>query len=90
MPPHDWIDHHRSVLDWMPFASMWLGTRDTDKPLLTRAFENLLMAAAAAALAVYVNDARQDDRLTALTAQVEQLRQDLRALTLLHLNNRTP
>jgi hypothetical protein len=79
MPPSDWTDHHRAALDWFPFASMWLGTRATDRPALTKAIEQLLMAAIAAAAGVWANDKIQDTKLTALTATVAEVKGDTRA-----------
>jgi hypothetical protein len=75
----NWTDHHRAAIEWIPFASMWMGTRATDRPLLTKAFEQFALAAAAAAVAIYVNDKVQDVRLSDLTARVAEIKADTRA-----------
>lgn len=80
MPPSDWIDHHRTALDWIPFASMWLGTRADDRPRLTKTMEQFLMAVAAAALAIYVNDKLQDYKIEQLQASIHQVREEMKSL----------
>jgi hypothetical protein len=66
----------REALHWVPFAAVWMGTRAADRPLLTRAFENLLMAAAAAALGIWANDRLQDYKLTHIAATVGEIKAD--------------
>jgi hypothetical protein len=78
MPPPDWLQHHRAALEYVPFASMWLGTRATDKPALTGAMEKLLIAFAAAGLAMYANDKVQDYKLAAISESIVTLKQDTR------------
>lgn len=79
MPTPSPTDHHTQLIEWIPFAAIWLGTRAADRPLLTRSIEGAIVAGMSAALAIYVNDTRQDEKLAAITRTVQDQRADLRA-----------
>lgn len=78
MPPHDWINHHSAGMNYVPFASMWLGTRAADKPALTGAIEKLMIAIAAAGLAMWANDKVQDQKLSSISTEISSIKTDQR------------
>lgn len=71
MALRDTIHHHADWISSVPFAAAWLGTRSADRPLLTRAAEQLLTAAFAAGIAIYINDKAQDQKIDALQAALK-------------------
>lgn len=79
MAIRDAAGHHAQLIEWIPFAAVWLGTRAADRPLLTRSIEGAIVAGLSASLAIYVNDARQDVKLAEIAASVKEQRAELRA-----------
>lgn len=70
---------HSNLWQFIPFVGTIISDRREGSPLITKLIEQGALAAAAAAIAIYVNDQHQNAQIASIVQEVRQYREDTRA-----------
>jgi len=71
------------IMNWaannLPFVALVAGQHPPhNRPLLTRITEQTLVAIIASAMTIYVDNAKQDEKITALTNVIYEMKNDIK------------